>query len=87
MEEPRRTCWAIVGGRGRVPGSRFTGIVENIVDHNLAVIGASGVRNRKFHKRSEALAWFEAQAEEARAQAGVQAEEAAYVAANAIELD
>ena len=56
VEEPRRACWAIVGGRGRVPGSRFTGIVENIADHNLAVIGASGVRNRKFHKRSEAQA-------------------------------
>ena len=54
--EPRRPCWAIVGGRGPTAGSRFTGIVDTIAEHNLAVIGASGVRNRKFIKRSEAWA-------------------------------
>ena len=80
--EPQEICWVVFRGR-----NGFTGICGTVKEHNLRVIGASGVRNQRFRCRIWALVWLAEQAEEERLQAGLRAEEEAYAAANAVELD
>ena len=85
--EPRFAGWAIFNGRDKETGSKFTGIVEDLEEHDVKVIGASGVRSRKFSSRAAAQAWLTKQEEQALALAGVRAEEAAYAAAHQPELE
>ena len=80
--EPQEICWVVFRGR-----NGFTGICGTVKEHNLRVIGASGVRNQRFRCHIWALVWLAEQAEEERLQAGPRAEEEAYAAANAMELD
>ena len=80
--EPREIYWVVFRGH-----NFFTGIYGTVKEHNLRVIGASGVWNQRFRYCIWALAWLEEQAEEERLQAGLRAEEKAYATANAMELD
>ena len=55
----------------------FNGVCTTLQEHNLWVIGALGVCNQQFRYRSWAVAWLAEQAEEARLQARMRAEEEA----------
>ena len=80
--KPQEICWVVFRGR-----NGFTGICGTVKEHNLRVVGASGVRNQRFRYRIRALVWLAEQAEEERLLVGFRAEEEDYAAANAVELD